>query len=219
MRGGRYREEKRGSGDAMTHSRHDPRTVRAPRGTRLHARSWLTEAPPRMLMIRQVAKDVGLADAFAFPGFVPAYTRPLFCRGVGPFRRVALSGDPEDKYRTDAKVKESLPGDTRLHRWLDLARARSRFQGLPARLCWVGLRDRQRLGLAFNEMVASGESQAPVVIGSAHPIWGAPAAPNRETEAMRDGSDAVSSRPPLNAHAPRRRRASAGARLRPGAGP
>ena len=149
--------------------------------------------------IRQVAKDEGVADAFAFPGFVPAYIRPLFCRGVGPFRWVALSGDPEDIYRTDAKVKELLPDDANLHRWLDMARERIRFQGLPARICWVGLGDRHRLGLAFNEMVASGELKAPVVIGRDHLDSGSVASPNRETEAMRDGSDAVSDWPLLNA--------------------
>ncbi len=149
--------------------------------------------------IRQVAKDEGLPDAFAFPGFVPAYIRPLFCRGVGPFRWVALSGDPEDIYRTDAKVKELLPDDAHLHRWLDLARERIAFQGLPARICWVGLGDRHRLGLAFNDMVASGELKAPVVIGRDHLDSGSVASPNRETESMRDGSDAVSDWPLLNA--------------------
>ncbi|MDQ3655825.1 MAG: urocanate hydratase, partial [Chloroflexota bacterium] len=149
--------------------------------------------------IRQVAKDEGVANAFDFPGFVPAYIRPLFCRGVGPFRWVALSGDPEDIYRTDEKVKELLPNDSNLHRWLDLARERIRFQGLPARICWVGLGDRDRLGLAFNEMVASGELKAPVVIGRDHLDSGSVASPNRETEAMRDGSDAVSDWPLLNA--------------------
>jgi urocanate hydratase len=149
--------------------------------------------------IRQVAKDEGVEDAFAFPGFVPAYIRPLFCRGIGPFRWVALSGDPEDIYRTDAKVKELLPDNIDLHRWLDMARGRIQFQGLPARICWVGLGDRHRLGLAFNEMVASGELKAPVVIGRDHLDSGSVASPNRETEAMRDGSDAVSDWPLLNA--------------------
>ncbi|MGK6320499.1 urocanate hydratase [Sphingomonas sp. DT-204] len=149
--------------------------------------------------IRQVAKDEGVADAFAFPGFVPAYIRPLFCRGVGPFRWAALSGDPEDIYRTDAKVKELLPDNAHLHRWLDMAKERIRFQGLPARICWVGLGDRHRLGLAFNEMVARGELKAPVVIGRDHLDSGSVASPNRETEAMRDGSDAVSDWPLLNA--------------------
>jgi urocanate hydratase len=149
--------------------------------------------------IRQVAFDEGVADAFAFPGFVPAYIRPLFCRGVGPFRWAALSGDPEDIYKTDAKVKELLPDDKHLHRWLDMARERIHFQGLPARICWVGLGDRHRLGLAFNEMVASGELKAPVVIGRDHLDSGSVASPNRETEAMRDGSDAVSDWPLLNA--------------------
>ena len=149
--------------------------------------------------IRQVALDEGVRDAFAFPGFVPAYIRPLFCRGVGPFRWVALSGDPEDIYRTDRKVKELIPDDPHLHRWLDMARERIKFQGLPARICWVGLGQRHRLGLAFNEMVASGELQAPIVIGRDHLDAGSVASPNRETEAMRDGSDAVSDWPLLNA--------------------
>ena len=149
--------------------------------------------------IRQMAKDEGVADAFDFPGFVPAYIRPLFCRGVGPFRWAALSGDPEDIYRTDAKVKELLPDNVHLHNWLDMARTRIKFQGLPARICWVGLGDRHRLGLAFNEMVASGELTAPIVIGRDHLDSGSVASPNRETEAMRDGSDAVSDWPLLNA--------------------
>jgi urocanate hydratase len=149
--------------------------------------------------IRQVALDAGVKDAFAFPGFVPAYVRPLFCRGMGPFRWAALSGDPEDIYRTDAKVKELLPADAHLHHWLDLARERIQFQGLPARICWVGLGDRHRLGLAFNDMVASGELKAPIVIGRDHLDSGSVASPNRETEAMRDGSDAVADWPLLNA--------------------
>ncbi|MEM1047100.1 MAG: urocanate hydratase [Pseudomonadota bacterium] len=149
--------------------------------------------------IRQVAKDEGLETAFAFPGFVPAYIRPLFCRGIGPFRWCALSGDPEDIYRTDAKVKELMPDDAHLHTWLDMARERIHFQGLPARICWVGLGDRHRLGLAFNEMVANGELSAPVVIGRDHLDSGSVASPNRETEAMKDGSDAVSDWPLLNA--------------------
>ena len=149
--------------------------------------------------IRQIAKDEGVEDAFAFPGFVPAYVRPLFCRGVGPFRWAALSGDPEDIYRTDAKVKEILPHDAHLHHWLDMARERIHFQGLPARICWVGLGDRHRLGMAFNEMVQSGELKAPIVIGRDHLDSGSVASPNRETEAMRDGSDAVSDWPLLNA--------------------
>jgi urocanate hydratase len=149
--------------------------------------------------IRQVAKEEGVAEAFAFPGFVPAYIRPLFCRGIGPFRWAALSGDPEDIYRTDRRVKELLPDNLPLHRWLDMARERIAFQGLPARICWVGLGDRHRLGLAFNEMVASGELKAPVVIGRDHLDSGSVASPNRETEAMRDGSDAVSDWPLLNA--------------------
>ncbi|EQA99154.1 urocanate hydratase [Sphingobium wenxiniae] len=149
--------------------------------------------------IRQVAKDEGVENAFDFPGFVPAYIRPLFCRGIGPFRWVALSGDPEDIYRTDAKVKELLPDNAHLHNWLDMAREKIQFQGLPARICWVGLGDRHRLGLAFNEMVAKGELKAPVVIGRDHLDSGSVASPNRETEAMKDGSDAVSDWPLLNA--------------------
>jgi len=149
--------------------------------------------------IRQMAKEEGLDDAFDFPGFVPAYIRPLFCRGVGPFRWAALSGDPEDIYKTDARVKELMPHDAHLHHWLDMAREKIKFQGLPARICWVGLGDRHRLGLAFNEMVASGELKAPVVIGRDHLDSGSVASPNRETEAMRDGSDAVSDWPLLNA--------------------
>lgn len=149
--------------------------------------------------IRQMAKDMGVANAFDFPGFVPAYIRPLFCRGVGPFRWAALSGDPEDIYRTDQRVKELMPDDTHLHNWLDMARERIKFQGLPARICWVGLGDRHRLGLAFNEMVAKGELKAPVVIGRDHLDSGSVASPNRETEAMKDGSDAVSDWPLLNA--------------------
>jgi urocanate hydratase len=149
--------------------------------------------------IRQMALEEGVSDAFAFPGFVPAYVRPLFCRGIGPFRWVALSGDPEDIYKTDEKVKQLLPENRALSRWLDLARARIRFQGLPARICWVGLGERDRLGLAFNEMVARGELKAPIVIGRDHLDSGSVASPNRETEAMRDGSDAVSDWPLLNA--------------------
>ena len=149
--------------------------------------------------IRQMAFDEGCTDAFDFPGFVPAYVRPLFCRGVGPFRWVALSGDPEDIYRTDAKVKELIPDDPHLHRWLDMARERIAFQGLPARICWVGLGQRHRLALAFNEMVRNGELKAPVVIGRDHLDSGSVASPNRETEAMKDGSDAVSDWPLLNA--------------------
>jgi urocanate hydratase len=149
--------------------------------------------------IRQMAKDEGLDGAFDFPGFVPAYIRPLFCRGIGPFRWAALSGDPEDIWRTDARVKELIPDDAHLHTWLDMARARIRFQGLPARICWVGLGQRHRLGLAFNEMVAKGELKAPIVIGRDHLDSGSVASPNRETEAMLDGSDAVSDWPLLNA--------------------
>jgi len=166
--------------------------------------------------IRQVAQDEGFNDAFAFPGFVPAYIRPLFCRGIGPFRWAALSGDPDDIYKTDAKVKELIPDDPHLHRWLDMARERIAFQGLPARICWVGLGQRHRLGLAFNEMVVglgqrhrlglafnemvrNGELSAPVVIGRDHLDSGSVASPNRETESMQDGSDAVSDWPLLNA--------------------
>jgi urocanate hydratase len=149
--------------------------------------------------IRQMAFEEGVADAFDFPGFVPAYIRPLFCRGIGPFRWVALSGDPQDIARTDAKVKELIPDDKHLHNWLDMAAARISFQGLPARICWIGLGDRDRVGLAFNEMVARGELKAPVVIGRDHLDSGSVASPNRETEAMKDGSDAVSDWPLLNA--------------------
>ena len=149
--------------------------------------------------IRQMAKDEGLVHAFDFPGFVPAYVRPLFCRGVGPFRWVALSGDPEDIARTDAKVKELIPDDAHLHNWLDMAAQRIAFQGLPARICWVGLGQRHRLGLAFNEMVRNCELKAPIVIGRDHLDSGSVASPNRETESMKDGSDAVSDWPLLNA--------------------
>jgi len=149
--------------------------------------------------IRQEAYDEGVAHAFDFPGFVPAYVRPLFCRGIGPFRWAALSGDPEDIYRTDQRVKELIPDDEHLHRWLDMARERIAFQGLPARICWVGLGQRHRLGLAFNEMVRSGEVTAPIVIGRDHLDSGSVASPNRETESMKDGSDVVSDWPLLNA--------------------
>ena len=149
--------------------------------------------------IRQMAKEVGVADAFEIPGFVPAYIRPLFCRGVGPFRWAALSGDPADIWATDEKVRQLMPHDAHLLNWLDMARDRIKFQGLPARICWVGLGDRHRLGLAFNEMVASGELKAPIVIGRDHLDSGSVASPNRETEAMLDGSDAVSDWPLLNA--------------------
>ncbi|MBL4855132.1 MAG: urocanate hydratase [Robiginitomaculum sp.] len=149
--------------------------------------------------IRQVALDAGVENAFDFPGFVPAYVRPLFCRGVGPFRWVALSGDPEDIYKTDQKVKELIPDNPHLHNWLDMARERIQFQGLPARICWVGLGERHKLGLAFNEMVRSGELKAPIVIGRDHLDSGSVASPNRETESMKDGSDAVSDWPLLNA--------------------
>ncbi len=149
--------------------------------------------------IRQVAYDEGLNNAFDFPGFVPAYIRPLFCKGIGPFRWAALSGDPEDIYKTDAKVKELIPDNPHLHNWLDMARERIQFQGLPARICWVGLGERHKLGLAFNEMVRTGELSAPVVIGRDHLDSGSVASPNRETESMKDGSDAVSDWPLLNA--------------------
>jgi urocanate hydratase len=149
--------------------------------------------------IRQVAFDEGVEDAFDFPGFVPAYIRPLFCRGKGPFRWVALSGDPEDIYKTDRKMKQLFPGDKDLHRWLDMAEERIAFQGLPARICWIGLGERNRAGLAFNDMVKSGDVKAPIVIGRDHLDAGSVASPNRETEDMRDGSDAVSDWPFLNA--------------------
>jgi urocanate hydratase len=149
--------------------------------------------------IRQMALEEGVTNAFDFPGFVPAYVRPLFCEGIGPFRWVALSGDPEDIYKTDAKVKELIPNNPHLHNWLDMARERIDFQGLPARICWVGLKDRARLALAFNEMVKTGELSAPVVIGRDHLDSGSVASPNRETESMLDGSDAVSDWPLLNA--------------------
>ncbi len=149
--------------------------------------------------IRQVAYDSGVKNAFDYPGFVPAYIRPLFCRGIGPFRWVALSGDPQDIYKTDAKVKELIPDNPHLHRWIDMAQKKIAFQGLPARICWVGLGDRARLGLAFNEMVATGELSAPIVIGRDHLDSGSVASPNRETESMKDGSDAVSDWPLLNA--------------------
>ncbi|KJZ07252.1 MULTISPECIES: urocanate hydratase [unclassified Halomonas] len=149
--------------------------------------------------IRQMAQEEGVENAFDFPGFVPAYIRPLFCQGIGPFRWVALSGDPEDIYKTDAKVKELIPDDEHLHHWLDMAKERISFQGLPARICWVGLKDRARLGRAFNEMVKNGELKAPIVIGRDHLDSGSVASPNRETESMLDGSDAVSDWPLLNA--------------------
>jgi len=185
----------------------DPGAVRdaAKRSMRVHVEAMLAfhaQGIPTIDYgnnIRQMAKDEGCENAFDFPGFVPACVRPLFCRGIGPFRWVALSGDPEDIYRTDAKVKELIPDDPHLHRWLDMARERISFQGLPARICWVGLGTRHKLGLAFNEMVRNGELKAPVVIGRDHLDSGSVASPNRETEAMRDGSDAVSDWPLLNA--------------------
>ena len=149
--------------------------------------------------LREMAKLGGVINAFDFPGFVEAYVRPLFCEGKGPFRWVALSGNPEDIYKTDAKVKELIPHDIQLHKWLDKARKHVKFQGLPARICWIGLGDRDRVGLAFNEMVAKGELEAPIVIGRDHMDGGSVASPNRETEGMIDGSDAVSDWPILNA--------------------
>ncbi|WP_334176425.1 urocanate hydratase [Pseudoxanthobacter sp.] len=185
----------------------DPKAVeKAARASMaVHVRAmleWWHEGVPTLDYgnnIRQMALEEGVADAFDFPGFVPAYIRPLFCRGIGPFRWAALSGDPEDIYKTDAKVKELIPDNPHLHNWLDMARERIHFQGLPARICWVGLGDRHRLGLAFNEMVAKGELKAPIVIGRDHLDSGSVASPNRETEAMQDGSDAVSDWPLLNA--------------------
>jgi urocanate hydratase len=191
----------------------EDRRERDPAGVQQAAKSSMAEQVKAMLAfhamgvpvldygnnIRQMAKDMGVANAFDFPGFVPAYIRPLFCRGIGPFRWAALSGDPEDIYRTDRRVKELIPDDPHLHNWLDMARERIAFQGLPARICWVGLGQRHRLGLAFNEMVASGELKAPIVIGRDHLDSGSVASPNRETEAMLDGSDAVSDWPLLNA--------------------
>ncbi|MFO1468849.1 MAG: urocanate hydratase [Steroidobacteraceae bacterium] len=191
----------------------DERRASDPRGTAAAAKASMAKHVQLMLEfqalglpvfdygnnIRQMAKEQRVAKAFDIPGFVPAYIRPLFCRGVGPFRWAALSGDPEDIAKTDAKVKELIPDDAHLHRWLDMARERIAFQGLPARICWVGLGQRHRLGLAFNEMVARGELSAPVVIGRDHLDSGSVASPNRETEAMQDGSDAVSDWPLLNA--------------------
>ncbi len=185
----------------------DPQHVRdeAKRSMRVHVEAMLAFQKMGVPVfdygnnIRQMAFDEGCTNAFDFPGFVPAYVRPLFCKGIGPFRWVALSGDPEDIYKTDAKVKELIPDDPHLHRWLDMARERISFQGLPARICWVGLGQRDKLGLAFNEMVRNGELKAPVVIGRDHLDSGSVASPNRETEAMKDGSDAVSDWPLLNA--------------------
>ena len=188
-------------------SKHDPAatTKAAKESMAIHVRAMLefhARGVPTLDYgnnIRQMAQDMGVQHAFDFPGFVPAYIRPLFCRGIGPFRWAALSGDPQDIYKTDAKVKEGLPDNAHLHRWLDMARERISFQGLPARICWVGLGDRAKLGLAFNAMVRSGELSAPIVIGRDHLDSGSVASPNRETEAMRDGSDAVSDWPLLNA--------------------
>jgi urocanate hydratase len=166
-----------------------PRPVHSPQGSELSCANWLIEGAYRMLQNNLVA----------YPGFVPAYIRPLFCQGKGPFRWVALSGDPEDIRKTDARMKELFPADAGLHRWLDMAGERIAFQGLPARICWIGLGERHRAGLAFNEMVRSGELKAPIVIGRDHLDSGSVASPNRETEAMKDGSDAVSDWPLLNA--------------------
>jgi len=191
----------------LTEQQQDPNTVQAAakQSMRTHVEAMLAlhgQGVPTVDYgnnIRQMAKDEGCENAFDFPGFVPAYVRALFCQGIGPFRWVALSGDPEDIYRTDAKVKELIPDDSHLHNWLDLARERISFQGLPARICWVGLGQRHKLGLAFNEMVRRGELNAPIVIGRDHLDSGSVASPNRETEAMCDGSDAVSDWPLLNA--------------------
>jgi urocanate hydratase len=196
-----------------TLEQHEQRKASDPKGTERAAKESMAVQVRAMLAlhgmgiptldygnnIRAMAQEMGVADAFAFPGFVPAYIRPLFCRGVGPFRWAALSGDPEDIFRTDARVKELMPHDKHLHNWLDMAKKRIKFQGLPARICWVGLGDRARLGLAFNEMVAKGELKAPVVIGRDHLDSGSVASPNRETEAMKDGTDAVADWPLLNA--------------------
>ncbi|HYT97867.1 MAG TPA: urocanate hydratase [Casimicrobiaceae bacterium] len=186
-------------------SRHDALTAAAKRSITTHVKAMLAfheQGVPTFDYgnnIRQVAHDEGVANAFDFPGFVPAYIRPLFCEGKGPFRWVALSGDPDDVYKTDRKVKELFPADLHLHRWLDMARERIAFQGLPARICWLGLGERHLAGLAFNEMVAKGELKAPIVIGRDHLDTGSVASPNRETESMLDGSDAVSDWPLLNA--------------------
>ncbi|ALN90379.1 urocanate hydratase [Lysobacter gummosus] len=191
----------------LAEQKNDPQGVRdaAKKSMRVHVEAMLAfqqQGIPTFDYgnnIRQMAQDEGCKNAFDFPGFVPAYVRPLFCRGVGPFRWVALSGDPEDIYKTDAKVKEIIADDAHLHRWLDMAKERISFQGLPARICWVGLGLRHKLGLAFNEMVRNGELKAPIVIGRDHLDSGSVASPNRETEAMKDGSDAVSDWPLLNA--------------------
>ncbi|HEX7637926.1 MAG TPA: urocanate hydratase [Burkholderiaceae bacterium] len=190
---------------AADHARHAELREAAARGCAVHVQAMLdfqAMGVPTVDYgnnIRQVAFDQGVKDAFDFPGFVPAYVRPLFCQGKGPFRWVALSGDPEDIRRTDAKMKELFPDDAHLHRWLDMAGERIAFQGLPARICWIGLGDRDRAGRAFNEMVRTGELKAPIVIGRDHLDSGSVASPNRETEAMKDGSDAVSDWPLLNA--------------------
>ena len=186
-------------------SQHQRLTAEAARGCAVHVQAMLDFQAMGIPTvdygnnIRQVAFDQGVANAFDFPGFVPAYIRPLFCEGKGPFRWVALSGDPEDIYKTDAKIKELFPDNHHTHRWLDMARERIAFQGLPARICWLGLGERHRAGLAFNEMVKSGELKAPIVIGRDHLDTGSVASPNRETESMKDGTDAVSDWPLLNA--------------------
>jgi len=192
---------------AADQRRHNPQAVisAAKRSIAVQVRAMLTLQERGAVTfdygnnIRQMAHDEGVRNAFDFPGFVPAYIRPLFCQGIGPFRWAALSGDPEDIYRTDARVKALIPDDVHLHRWLDMARQRIAFQGLPARICWLGLKDRARIGLAFNDMVASGELKAPLVIGRDHLDAGSVASPNRETEAMQDGSDTVADWPILNA--------------------
>ena len=193
-----WRERRERDPAAVVEAAKESMAVQVARHARLPGRA----APPSLDYgnnIRQMAKEKGVANAFDFPGFVPAYIRPLFCKGIGPFRWCALSGNPEDIYKTDAKVKELIPDDPHLHNWLEMARERIAFQGLPARICWVGLKDRARLGRAFNEMVAKGELEAPIVIGRDHLDSGSVASPNRETEAMMDGSDAVSDWPLLNA--------------------
>ncbi|MCU6156675.1 urocanate hydratase, partial [Enterobacter hormaechei] len=195
----REKNQKKAKPDAEDPARGAKRAVGKTISTRLTCRRRGIPTFDYGSSIRQVAKKRGGNNAFKSPGFATAYIRPLFCRGIGPFRWVALSGDPEDIYKTDARVKEIVADDEHLHRWLDMARERINFQGLPARICWVGLEWRQKLGLAFNEMVRSGEVSAPIVIGRDHLDSGSVASPNRETEAMRDGSDAVSDWPLLNA--------------------
>jgi urocanate hydratase len=187
------------------HAMHASLTAAAAQSCAVHVRAMLDFHAMGIPVVdygnnlRQVAFDQGVANAFDFPGFVPAYIRPLFCEGKGPFRWVALSGDPEDIYKTDTRIKELFPENAHVHRWLDMARERIAFQGLPARICWLGLGERHRAGLAFNEMVKTGELKAPIVIGRDHLDTGSVASPNRETESMRDGTDAVSDWPLLNA--------------------